>query len=91
MLTTHGYINHQELDGDIDVAVGLPADAVAGDILTVTDNAGHEHRIELMPEQIAEGKVAVSFPVPADGKEIKVVATVTDAAGNTGPEGTDRL
>ena len=84
-----GYINHQELDGDIDVAVGLPADAVAGDILTVTDNAGHEHRIELTPEQIAEGKVAVSFPAPADGKEIKVVASVTDAAGNTGPEGTD--
>ena len=26
------------LDGDIDVAVGLPADAVAGDILTVTEN-----------------------------------------------------
>ncbi|KLT71963.1 hypothetical protein PL75_10820, partial [Neisseria arctica] len=84
-----GYINADELDGDINVSVELPKGAVAGDTLTVTDNAGNEQKVVLTPEQIAAGKVEVTLPAPQDGGKIEVSATVTDVAGNTGPAGTD--
>ncbi|MFN3580443.1 MAG: retention module-containing protein, partial [Pseudomonas sp.] len=83
-----GFINADELDGDIDVLITLPGDAEAGDTLTVTDGTETQTFV-LTPEQIADGSITTTFTPPAEGETITITATVTDPAGNTGPEGTD--
>ncbi|QKX03822.1 Ig-like domain-containing protein [Aquimarina sp. TRL1] len=84
-----GLISEDELSGDVDVSVGLPADAVAGDIVTVTDGNGNTETITLTAGDITNGSVSTSFPSPGDGGSVNVTATVTDAAGNVSPDATD--
>uniref|UniRef100_UPI00047F1FAF beta strand repeat-containing protein n=1 Tax=Rheinheimera baltica TaxID=67576 RepID=UPI00047F1FAF len=80
-----GYINAAELNGDVNVTISLTGTgAVAGDTLTVNGVA-----IVLTQAQIDAGEVLTTVVAPADGATLTVTATITDAAGNTGAEGSD--
>ena len=83
-----GYINSTELVGDVDVSVALPADAVAGDTLTVTDGTTTQTFV-LTPTDISAGSINTIFSSPADAGTISVSAIVTDAAGNVGDSSDD--
>ena len=83
-----GVVGTDELDGDIDVTIGLPAGAAVGDTLTITDGTTPQ-TVVLTEEDIANGSVGVSFAPPADGTELDISATLTDAAGNTSPDSSD--
>ncbi|MBY7946606.1 cadherin-like domain-containing protein, partial [Vibrio fluvialis] len=80
-----GTISNTEIDGKVNVSVGLPAGAVAGDTLTVTG----QEPVTLTQAQIDAGTVTFEYDRPADGETLKVDATITDAAGNTSAPGTD--
>ena len=83
-----GLISSAELSGDIDVDVGLPAGALAGDTITVTDGTT-TNSIILTAADITAGTVSAIFPNPGDGNTISVTATLTDQAGNTSPSASD--
>ncbi|NTV09456.1 MAG: retention module-containing protein, partial [Zoogloea sp.] len=87
-INNDGYLNANELNPPVDVRIGLPPEAVAGDTLTVTDGKTTQN-IVLTPEQIAAGHIDTSFAPPADGEKITVTAHVTDIAGNVSPDGSD--
>src|SRR5699024_2776670 len=70
-------------NGKVTVTVKLPGDAVAGDTVQGLDND-----IVLTEAGIAAGEVTGTVDAPADGEELNVSVTITDAAGNTGPAGT---
>ncbi|ABI37464.1 putative outer membrane adhesin like protein [Shewanella sp. MR-4] len=82
-----GFISNAELGGatDVSVTIGLGGTgANAGDTLTVN---GVDY--VLTQEDINNGYVNLTLPAPAEGETITVVATITDPAGNTSPEGSD--
>ncbi|HEO98974.1 MAG TPA: type I secretion C-terminal target domain-containing protein, partial [Epsilonproteobacteria bacterium] len=83
-----GYLNADELDGDIDVRITLPSGTVAGDTVNVTDGTTPQSFV-LTATDISNGYIDTSFASPGDGNTITVTATVTDIAGNTGPDGSD--
>jgi len=83
-----GLINAAEFSGEISVAVGLPAGAVAGDVISISDGYTTDS-ITLAPDDIVNGSVNTSFPSPGDGKAIMVTARLTDVAGNLSPTGSD--
>ncbi|MEA3643783.1 MAG: hypothetical protein VBE63_28210, partial [Lamprobacter sp.] len=83
-----GFINANELDGNIDVEIKVPSDTQVDSIITVTDNAGNEQIITVTQDIIDNG-TTLTFPAPAEGATIKVEATITDPAGNTGLKGND--
>nr|MDJ0740242.1 Ig-like domain-containing protein [Gammaproteobacteria bacterium] len=87
-LNNDGLISDAELNGDIDVEVGLPAGAVAGDTITVSDGTTTTN-IVLTPADIIAGNVTTTFPSPGEGGTIDVTATLTDQAGNTSPSASD--
>ncbi|MCS3457768.1 putative Zn-binding protein involved in type VI secretion [Aeromonas sp. BIGb0405] len=80
-----GTIDRTEINGKVNVEVGLPAEAKAGDTLKVS---GQADRV-LTDADITAGKVAYEFDRPADGQKITVTATIVDAAGNVSAEGKD--
>ena len=85
-----GVLTQAEL-GDattVDVRIVLPVDALAGDTLTINDGDTIQN-IVLTNEQISTGFIDITVDRPADGGSVNVVATVTDAAGNVSPEGSD--
>ncbi|WP_158592083.1 retention module-containing protein [Pseudomonas cavernicola] len=71
------------------VSIGLPAGAIAGDSLTVSDGSGTPQTFVLTDAQIAAGAVITSFARPADGQPLNVSASVIDQAGNTSAPGSD--
>uniref|UniRef100_Q0HQI3 Putative outer membrane adhesin like protein n=1 Tax=Shewanella sp. (strain MR-7) TaxID=60481 RepID=Q0HQI3_SHESR len=82
-----GFISNTELGGATEVSVTIGLDgtgANAGDTLTVN---GVDY--VLTQEDINNGFVNLTLPAPAEGETITVVATITDPAGNTSPEGSD--
>jgi hypothetical protein len=81
-------ISASELEGAIDVRVNLPADAVVGDTLTIT-NGSAPQAVTLSASNIASGFVTTSFPSPGDGNAISVTAYVTDVVGNEGVSAND--
>ncbi|WP_208111453.1 Ig-like domain-containing protein [Marinomonas balearica] len=83
-----GTISHTEIDGQVNVSVsvGLPIGAVAGDVLNVSG----QDAVTLTQDQIDAGTVTFEYDRPADGEELSVTATITDIAGNTSEEGTDK-
>jgi hypothetical protein len=83
-----GRISSTELVGNADVIITLPANAVVGDVLTVTDGITTTN-ITLTATQVAAGNIQTTFAPPADGSTITVTATITDTAGNTSATGTD--
>ncbi|MGR3070784.1 Ig-like domain-containing protein, partial [Vibrio vulnificus] len=84
-----GVISSKELNGDIDVKVLLPAGAVAGDTITVS-NGSTSTPIVLSVDDITAGHVTTTFPSPGEGNEIQVTATLSDQYGNVSAEGTDK-
>ncbi|MDQ7985749.1 cadherin-like domain-containing protein, partial [Pseudomonas sp. G34] len=83
-----GVISKAELNGEIDVRVGLPAGAVAGDTLVIT-NGTTPQTITLTAAQISAGFVTTTFPNPGEGNTLTVEATLRDQFGNTSEKGTD--
>ena len=83
-----GTIAIAELAGDIDVMIGLPAEALAGDVLTVTID-GVESDGVLTSEEVEAGTIALTTSAPADGATLVASARVTDAADNVSPDGLD--
>ena len=83
-----GYINAAELRGDIDVFIGLPDTARAGDLLLVRVNGTARLPILLTAADIANGQVALSgIASPGDGNTLSIVAQLRDPAGNLSPNG----
>ncbi|MER0043315.1 Ig-like domain-containing protein [Pseudomonas sp. MGal98] len=83
-----GVISKSELNGEIDVRVGLPAGAVAGDTLVIT-NGTTPQTVTLTAAQITAGFVTTTFPSPGEGNTLTVEATLQDQFGNTSNKGTD--
>ncbi len=86
-----GTVTNVELGGSptLTVTVGLPADAVAGNTVTVTGSTGTPQVIVLTPAIIGAGVITTTFPVPADGSTFTATATVTDNNGLTSPSAGD--
>nr|WP_235695694.1 type I secretion C-terminal target domain-containing protein [Aeromonas veronii] len=80
-----GTIDRTEISGKVNVEVGLPGDAKAGDTLKVS---GQADRV-LTADDITAGKVGYEFDRPADGVKLTVTATIVDAAGNVSLPGSD--
>ncbi|MEJ6018158.1 retention module-containing protein [Aeromonas caviae] len=80
-----GTIDRTEISGKVNVAVGLPGEAKAGDTLKVS---GQADRV-LTDADISAGKVGYEFDRPADGVQLTVTATIVDAAGNVSLPGSD--
>ncbi|QXO16443.1 beta strand repeat-containing protein [Vibrio ostreae] len=89
-----GWLNGEEsavnADGDLEVSIDLPAGAVAGDTLQVTDGTTSTD-IVLSAADISSGSVSASFAVPADGSSVTVSAVLIDQAGNTSATGSDSV
>ncbi|MCL5247717.1 Ig-like domain-containing protein, partial [Cellulophaga sp. 20_2_10] len=81
-----GFISEDELVGDIDAVVTLPADAVAGDTVTITDGNGNSQDVVLSAADIANGNIDVVIANPGDAGTIVLTANITDVAGNVGPD-----
>ncbi|WP_279615893.1 beta strand repeat-containing protein [Phytopseudomonas flavescens] len=84
-----GVISKTELNGSIDVRVGLPAGSVIGDTLSVTDGITTQN-FKLTAAQIATGHLDTAFANPGEGKTITVEATLQDQFGNTSGKGSDQ-
>ncbi|KGK28695.1 hypothetical protein EL45_19440, partial [Cellulophaga sp. E6(2014)] len=80
-----GLISEDELVGDIDARITLPADAVTGDTVTISDGNGNTQDVVLSATDIATGFIDVIISNPGDAGTIDVTANITDVAGNVGP------
>ena len=80
-----GLISGAELTGPIAVTVTLPAGAVAGDTLTITDGTTTT-TVVLSAAQISAGTLATSFASPGNGNTLTVSAQLSDTAGNVGTQ-----
>ncbi|MCL1040033.1 hypothetical protein L2750_23385, partial [Shewanella submarina] len=78
-----GYINDDELDGDINYTIALGDGTAVGDTITVTDQDGNEVYTATITQDMLDNGLSLSIPAPADGTAITLTATVTDPAGNT--------
>ncbi|MFG3502272.1 beta strand repeat-containing protein [Pseudomonas sp. NPDC047963] len=85
-----GVLSNTELGSATAVAVtiGLPADAVAGDTLNVTNGADTQSFV-LTQAQLDAKSISTTFPRPTDGQALNVSATLTDTAGNVSAPGSD--
>uniref|UniRef100_UPI0008083AD4 type I secretion C-terminal target domain-containing protein n=1 Tax=Aeromonas hydrophila TaxID=644 RepID=UPI0008083AD4 len=84
-INNDGTIDRTEINGKVNVEVGLPGEAKAGDTLKVS---GQADRV-LTDADISAGKVGYEFDRPADGDKLTVTATIVDAAGNESLPGSD--
>ncbi|MCP3429901.1 hypothetical protein, partial [Opacimonas viscosa] len=76
------------LNGDVDVVITVPGETEVGDTLTVTNPDGTTTDYPVTQDIIDNG-LPLTYPAPAEGEDITVSATITDAAGNTSPKGED--
>ncbi|PCE68033.1 Ig-like domain-containing protein [Salinivibrio sp. YCSC6] len=83
-----GVITANELNGDVDVIVGLPLGASVGDTIRVSDGTT-TNEIVLVEADIDNGSVATSFGAPAEGETLTVTAELEDQIGNTSEPGSD--
>ena len=75
------FVALSEALGDADVQVTLPADAVAGDTVAVSDGQSTESFV-LTASDVASTTISTSFAAPANGESLAVSVVVTDRAGN---------
>ncbi len=87
-LDNNALVSAVEAVGDTDAQVTLPADAVAGDVVSVSDGSASSH-ILLQTADVSAGSISVSFAPPADGGSVTVTAMITDLAGNTSATASD--
>ncbi|WP_333613014.1 Ig-like domain-containing protein, partial [Psychrobacter sp.] len=83
-----GFLNEEEIDADnnVEVVIGLPDDAKAGDTVIVN---GKEQ--VLTPDDIANKEVTVKVPAPIEGDSLDITATIKDVAGNESPKLTENV
>ena len=77
-----GFINKAELSGKVDIRLDLPAEAIAGDLLTVRITGNATRSIVLTQADIDAQHVLIDVDAPANGTRIEVSAQVSDPAGN---------
>lgn len=77
-----GWINKGELDGNIDIRIDLPPEAIAGDLLTIDITGQPTRAVILTQADIDAGRVLFDIVPPANGVRIEVSAQVSDPAGN---------
>ncbi len=87
-----GILNESDTTGGVDVAIDLPADAKAGDVLQIDTNGvdGFEYTVTLTDTDITAGTYGILIAegdVPAGS--LTVTAHLVDHVGNSGPNGTD--
>ena len=87
----NGVLNAADLapNNAINLQIGLPSNATAGDTLTVVDQAGHKVTQIITAANIAAGNVVLTgaFSAPASGTTFTATATLTDPAGNVSKPG----
>jgi VCBS repeat-containing protein len=85
-----GTLSNTELGASTTVSVKITVanEAVVGDVLKITNPDGTVTPHTIDAQDLANG-IALTYPRPADGIQIKVSATLTDAAGNVSPPGSD--
>ena len=77
------------------VTVGIPANAQAGDVITITD--GNNAVLATFVVGTGAGQVAagttqtITAPLPSDGNTLTVNSVIKDAAGNVGPTANDSI
>ncbi|WP_208121921.1 Ig-like domain-containing protein [Spirabiliibacterium mucosae] len=87
-----GFINGDELKGDIDVSVTLPGTAKVGDKVQVDTNGDGkpDYTKELTQDDITHGSISVpNVKNPGEGETLTVDAWLEDPAGNKGEKGSD--
>ncbi|RZI83749.1 MAG: hypothetical protein EOP38_11580, partial [Rubrivivax sp.] len=86
-----GFINKAELGAGqtVTARVQLPADAAAGDALSITATGNAPQTIILTQAQIDAGQVPVTLTAPSSGTDLVVTAQVSDAAGNQSAQVSD--
>ena len=85
-----GWINAAELQGNIDVSIGLPPTAAAGDTLLTTVNGVAQPGIVLSASDIANGSVSLpGIANPGEGATLTVTAQIRDVANNLGSIGSN--
>ncbi|OOF12325.1 Ig-like domain-containing protein, partial [Salinivibrio sp. PR919] len=77
-----GVITANELNGDVDVIVGLPLGASVGDTIRVSDGTT-TNEIVLAEADIDNGRVATSFDAPGEGETFTVTAGSDNATVDT--------
>ncbi len=82
-----GYINADELNGEVDVSIDV-SDANVGDTLSIVNPNGTTTDVAITQDMIENG-YATSYPAPDEGESITISATISDAAGNTSGSSTD--
>jgi hypothetical protein len=75
-----GYINREELNGRVDVSVGLPADAVSGQSVMISSQTETVTTL-LNDTRLLDGAIAASFNAPADGATLDLSALWVDDNG----------
>ncbi|NYT66938.1 hypothetical protein H0A58_13380, partial [Alcaligenaceae bacterium] len=87
---TDNVYNAEEIgdDGKVDALVVLGATVKAGDTLVVTADGVTAPLFDrvLTDADIAAGQITVQVPVGSEDTSVKVTATVTDPAGNSGSD-----
>ncbi|MCL1136368.1 retention module-containing protein, partial [Shewanella hafniensis] len=82
-INNDGFINNDELNGQINIAVTLSAGTEVGDSLVVTDQAGNELFNGIITQAMLDNGLALAIDAPAIGTNLVISAEVTDKAGNT--------
>ncbi len=86
------YVNKVERDADVEVTIGLPVDAVAGDKLNITiinDGVEANQEVVITQDMLDNGNEYKFDIVGATDGDLQVNATVTDVAGNESSAGSD--
>ncbi|WP_320153709.1 retention module-containing protein, partial [uncultured Tolumonas sp.] len=84
----NGYINASE-QGNSDltsIRITLPANAIIGDVLTISDGSSTQTYV-LTADDLISGHYDTSVSKPSEGSTLTVTATLSDTAGNTSPNG----
>ncbi|ALK89388.1 Ig-like domain-containing protein [Limnohabitans sp. 63ED37-2] len=81
-----GFISGSELTSQFKATIALPAQAAAGDTITLKASGNNPRSITLTAAHITAGKVEVTdLTATGDGTTFTVSASITDRAGNTSP------
>ncbi|WP_158601380.1 retention module-containing protein [Marinomonas rhizomae] len=86
-VNSDGYINANELSGDINVRVDLPDGVMVGQSIIVSDG-DNSYSISVTSAVLSNGFVSQSFSAPDQGSTFSVTATLSDRYDNKSPETT---
>ncbi|MGI2261663.1 retention module-containing protein, partial [Shewanella sp. GXUN23E] len=85
-----GYLNNDEVDGEVNVEINFGPGTEVGDTVTVTDQDGNVIFSGPITQDMLDNGLDVSLPTPAPGTDLVVTTTVTDPAGNSA-QGSDSV